>query len=171
MSKYINKITYQFDIVRRYDHYIGTTNFKIGLLLSFIVAILVAIVLRAISVLSAYGELTGIGVIASTICVLTILASAIYLVRAVSPSVSTASYRSYIFFGDVASWDGGEQEYYSMFSAESEENLLKDICFQTHAVAKVTNEKFRLISVATKIILFGVIPSFAANIIILILGC
>lgn len=171
MPKEFDKILYQFDIIRRYDHYIGTTNFKIGLLLSFIVSVLAAIILRAAGFLSVSNGLSNTATLATVICVLTVIAAAIYLIRAVSPNVETANYRSYIFFGDVAKWDGGEQEYYSFFSAESDDNLLKDICFQTHSVAKVANEKFRLIGVATKVIMYGVIPSFTVNIIIFLSGC
>lgn len=171
MPKKIDKISYQFDIINRYDHYIGTTNFKIGLLLSFIVAVLAAITLRAVGFLSVSNELSTTVTLATVICAATVFAAAIYLIRAVSPNVETANYRSYIFFGDVAKWDGGEREYYSLFSSESDDNLLKDICFQTHSVAKVTNEKFRLIGIATKIIIRGVIPSFAVNILIFLSGC
>lgn len=160
------KISFQLDVIRRYDHYIGTTNFKVGLLLSFLVAILAAIILRAVGV---SGGLTVVVGTATLVCTLTVLLASIFLIRAVSPNVESASYRSYIFFGDVANWDGGEKEYYSKFAAESQENLLKDVCFQTFSVAKITQEKFRLIKMATQIIIFAVIPSFAVNVLILIL--
>jgi len=164
------KITYQFDIIRRYDHYIGTANFKIGLLLSFLIVILVAIVVRAVSIATQVDQLSILAGLVTLVCALTVLGAATYLIRAVSPNINSASYRSYVFFVDVAAWKGGEQQYYSDFSGEDKQTLLKDICFQTSSVAKIATEKFWLISCATKVILFGVIPSFAVNILVLISG-
>jgi len=166
-----DKISYQFDVIRRYDHYIGTTNFKIGLLLSFLIVILVATVVRALGISE---EVEQISIFASSVTLLftfTVLGAVTYLIRAVSPNVGSANYRSYGFFGDVANWKGGEQRYYLDFLAEDKEMLLKDICFQTSSVAKIAQEKFRLISCSTKIIIYGVIPSFSINILVFILGC
>ncbi len=41
-----NKSSFLFDVLKRYDHYIATTNYKAGLLLSFIAAIILGLTIR-----------------------------------------------------------------------------------------------------------------------------
>ena len=43
-----NKQDFLFEVLKRYDHYIGTTNFKIGLIVSFLAAIILGLTLRII---------------------------------------------------------------------------------------------------------------------------
>ena len=42
------KCSFLFDVIKRYDHYIGTTNFKVGLLMSFVAAIILGLSIRII---------------------------------------------------------------------------------------------------------------------------
>ena len=75
-----------------------------------------------------------------------------------------------IFFGDVASSHNGLDGYKKKVQEATAEKLLEDLSSQTFIVAGIINEKFRILKIAVTIIIYGVIPSLATCLMLLIIG-
>ena len=45
-----DKTAFLFDVIKRYDHYVATTNFKVGLMMSFVGAIVLGLTIRVMSI-------------------------------------------------------------------------------------------------------------------------
>ena len=159
------------DVLKRYDHYIATTNFKVGLMLSFLVTVIWGLTLHVKNVPVPVGEIPCahrliIGTVVITI-VLSLLAI-IHLFRAVSPNTdSPKNSKSLIFFGDVSTYETGV-DYYDVIIETDTDKLAIDLAIQTHTLARIVSEKFRVIKLASNIIKFGVVP-FALCSLVLIL--
>lgn len=156
-----SKINFLFDVIKRYDHYIATSNFKIGLTSSFLVAVIVLLfkIFESIPKLAlsdnwnyAFGGLI-------TCILICCVFSFINVFRAVHPSLeSSRNKHSVIFYNDVIATNDGEVGYHEKILSISEADFLKDLALQTYQVAKITNDKFRKIGLAINIVLFGVLP-------------
>src|SRR5690606_41491904 len=44
-----DKTSFLFDVIKRYDHYVATINFKVGLMMSFVGAVVLGLTIRVIS--------------------------------------------------------------------------------------------------------------------------
>lgn len=82
----VDKLSFLFDVMKQCDHYITTTNFKIGLMLSFIGAIVLELTIRVMSLdliqdhcISLYYMI----VLLSSLTIILSLVAAINLLRAV----------------------------------------------------------------------------------------
>lgn len=168
------KTEFMLDVLKRYDHYIATTNFKVGLMLSFLVTVIWGLTLHVKSVPVPTGGITCtyniiIGSVITTIVIS--LIAIIHLLRAVSPNTNSPNHtKSLIFFGDVSAYKTGT-DYYDDIMETDPDKLANDLAIQTHTVAKIVSEKFRIIKLASNIIKFGVIPLVLCSLtLILILG-
>jgi len=168
------KTEFMLDVMKRYDNYIATTNFKVGLMLSFLVTVIWGLTLHVKSVPVPTVGMTCtyniiIGSVVTTIVIS--LIAIIHLLRAVSPNTSSPKHtKSLIFFGDVSAYEEGT-DYYDEIMDTDTEKLANDLAVQTHAVAKIVSEKFRIIKLASNTIIFGVIPLVLCSLtLILILG-
>lgn len=171
VDKMEGKSAFLFDVIKRYDHYIGTTNFKVGLIMSFIVAIVLGLTLRLVSIdidqVSFNSKL--LAVVFGVLTILLSLLAAINLLRTIFPNTnSPADDRSLIFFGDVANSDRGAVGYFEEILEAESMKLLKDVSFQTYTVAQITTEKFRVLKIAVNLVIYGVIPSLAITLLLLI---
>jgi hypothetical protein len=166
------KTAFLFDIIKRYDHYVATTNFKVGLMLSFVGAILLGLTIRVMSITPSslgYNYLYIGAIFFSTLTIICSLLAAINLLRAVFPVTKTHDGdKSLIFFGDVASCDNGIEGYTEKIGAASPELLLEDLSKQTFIVAEIINEKFRILKLSVKIIIYAVIPLLAISLLLFI---
>lgn len=166
-----NKISFLFDVLKRYDQYIATANAKANLLFAFISVVVFGVVLR-ISTLSELG-LSCFTVLFSTMSLLTILAclySAWLLVDIVLPDLSTDSNsKSLIFFGDVAQ-NSKAEEYIALVRELDNKNLLNDLSTQVYFVAKVTKNKFDKITKASNVVKNYVLPLLLILIFLFVLG-
>lgn len=169
-----DKCSFLFDIIKRYDHYIGTTNFKVGLLMSFIAAIILGLSIRIILTEPSESNCNYLYHIASAFSVLTILLSvftAINLLRVVFPNTITdKSYKSMIFFGDVLATDNGADGYAKKIKEATPEEILEDLSKQTFIVAEIVSEKFRVLKIAVNIAVYGVVPMLTVSLLLLILN-
>jgi len=149
------------EVLKRYDQQITTTNFKVGLMLSFLVTVIWGLTLHVKSVPTPVGVFTCkyIVIIGSVIITITLALSAILnLFRAVSPNTDNPNdLKSLIFFGDVSKYSKGN-DYYEEITKANMESLTQDLAIQTHTLSVIVTEKFRLIRIATNLIKFGVIP-------------
>lgn len=165
------KIAFLLDVIKRYDHYIGTSNFKIGLSLSFLVTVILGLLIRFLLIEPATTNCV-VYKFTTIFIILTCLASLIsifMLLKAVSPNTSSSNdYKSLIFFGDVSSFENGE-EYLQKIVGASTNDILKDLTSQTNSVAKIVTEKFRILKIAINIAMFAVLPLLFICILLLIL--
>ena len=167
-----NKIDFLFDILKRYDHYIATTNFKVGLTMSFLLTVILGLIHSSMS----FGTNNNVNkfvffllVVLVVITVAISLIAIVYLFSVVFPNTNTpVTYKSLIFFGDVANTTDGANSYYEKIKNASEEDILKDIAFQTFTVAEITTDKFKKLQTVFTIIKRGVLPFFFLSIIFLL---
>lgn len=157
----IDRVTFLFDVLKRYDHYIATSNFKIGLHLSFLIAVLVFLLTLGTQPWgnSTYILLsTNLGKGMLVLAFVIILISIGFLISAVTPSFKTPeSYKSLIFFGDVKSKET-PTDYFEAYKEISDEKLYKDLASQTYIMAAITDNKFKLITRASNLTKWGVLP-------------
>jgi len=167
-----DKCSFLFDVIKRYDHYIGTTNFKVGLLMSFVAAIILGLSIRVILMGPSESDCNYLYYTASASSVLTILLSliaAINLLRVVHPSSKTdKGYKSLIFYGDVLATENGADGYATKIKEATPEEILDDLSKQTFMVAEIVNEKFRVLKIAVGISVYGVVPMLAVSLLLLI---
>jgi|TARA_Y100001951_G_C11285107_1_gene268145 hypothetical protein len=168
------KCSFLFDVIKRYDHYIGTTNFKVGLLMSFVAAIILGLSIRIILMGPPESDCNYLYYTASASSVLTILLSllaAINLLRVVYPSsITDEGYKSLIFYGDVMVTENGADGYAKKIKEATLEEILEDLSKQTFMVAEIVNEKFRVLKIAVKISVWGVLPMLAVSLLLLIIN-
>ncbi|WP_201617585.1 Pycsar system effector family protein [Psychrobacter urativorans] len=168
-----DKTSFLFEVLKRYDHYIATTNFKVGLMMSFIGAIIFGLTVRVISIQSTQAGCSLVYSFAVTFSLLTIifsLAAAVNLLRVVFPNTGThTDGTSLIFFGDVANSKSGADGYKSNIERADSGNLLNDLSKQTFLVAEVVNEKFRVLKISVNIIIYAVIPLLFISITLIII--
>jgi len=172
-NQYQNKSSFLFDVIKRYDHYIGTTNFKVGLMMSFLGTIILGLTVRIILLTPAQSGLSCLGNVAILTSITTIILSlfaAIQLFRVVFPNTkNNCSDDSLIFFGDVSSCENGSDGYFEKVKNATDDDLIKDIAVQTYNVAGVVTEKFRVLKIAVNTIIFFVVPLLAVSLILLII--
>lgn len=154
------KIHYQFEILKRYDDYISSSNVKAGLLLSFLGAMVFGLFMRFMAIFNADPSLfllLTIGFIGLT--VLSTVVAAWFLLATVFPNTSKSSRsRSLIFFGDVAQEGLTADQYFDDVLAVSQEGYLNDITEQVFLVAHIVKLKFENLKKAITAIKFLVIP-------------
>lgn len=172
-DKLKDKISFLFDVIKRYDHYVATTNFKVGLMMSFVGAIVLGLTIRVMSINpvgSGCNYLYYSVLLFSALTIILSLSAAINLLRAVFPNTKTHDGdKSLIFFGDVATCENGVDGYQDKVGAASTERLLEDLSKQTFIIAEIISEKFRILKIATGIIIYGVVPLLAISLLLLIL--
>jgi len=172
-DKLKDKISFLFDVIKRYDHYIATTNFKVGLMMSFVGAIVIGLTIRVMSISpvgSGCNSLYYSALLFSALTIILSLSAAINLLRAVFPNTKTHDGdKSLIFFGDVATCENGVGGYQGKVGAASAEQLLDDLSKQAFIIAEIISEKFRILKIATGIIIYGVVPLLAISLLLLIL--
>lgn len=168
-----DKTAFILDVIKRYDHYIATTNFKVGLMMSFLGAIVLGLTIRIMSITPVQSECNYLYYAVLFFSALTIICSllaAINLLRAVFPNTKTYDGdKSLIFFGDVASCEDGVNGYKKKVEKATPKNLLDDLSKQTFIIAEIINEKFRILKISVRIIIYGVIPFLATSLMLLIL--
>ena len=168
-----DKQDFLFDVIKRYDHYIGTTNFKVGLMMSFMATIILGLTLRVMSlevILKSCNYTYYFSILFTIATIVSSLIVVINLFRAVFPNITNdSSEKSLIFFGDVETCQGGSEGYLQNIKDADLDFLLKDLATQTFSVAGVVSEKFRLLKIAVNITVWGVIPLLATTLILLVL--
>lgn len=141
-------------------------------MMSFVGAIVLGLTVRVMSLNPAESGCNYLYYSALLFTALTIILSlfaAINLLRAVFPNTKTHSGdKSLIFFGDVAACENGIDGYEEKIKQASSEGLLSDLSKQTFIVAEIINEKFRVLKVAVRIIIYGVIPFLAMSLLLFI---
>ena len=104
----------------------------------------------------------------SALTIISSLLAAINLLRSVFTNTKTHDGdKSLIFFGDVASSENGVDCYKEKIEKATPESLLEDLTKQTFILAEIINEKFRVLKISVRIIIYGVIPLLAISLLLL----
>lgn len=172
-SELKDKTSLLIDVLKRYDHYVATTNFKVGLMMSFLGAIVLGLTIRVILLNPIQGEVGCIRYAAIVVSVLTIISSlfaAIYLLRAVFPDTKNIDGTgSVVFFGSVASENKNADEYYRKVVSIEQDAILRDLAVQVYNVARVVSQKFKVLKVAVNTMIYLTVPLLTASLILMII--
>ncbi|TMP23746.1 hypothetical protein CWB99_23075 [Pseudoalteromonas rubra] len=140
-----------WDILKRYDSYISTINFKSGLLTTFNMGVFAGVLLKSgelLNVTGAYIYLIPLNlIIIATLCLLGVF----FVIQSITPRLSkenSLSVKSVIYFGAVSE-NSSSQEYANAFNDINEKELTDDLSEQVYEVAKITKSKFELIGKAS----------------------
>ena len=172
-SQLKDKADFLLDVLKRYDHYVATTNFKVGLMMSFLGAIVLGLTIRVLLLDPVQG---GIGCIryATIVTIVLTISSALYaaiqLLRAVFPNTKNENGSgSLIFFGSVVSENNNSDEYYKKVLSIEQGEILRDLSIQTYNMAEVVNQKFKVLKIAVNTMIFATIPLLAVSLALLII--
>ncbi len=151
------KIKLQFDIIKRTDGYISTTNNKAALLLAASGA---SLTIFSNKIESFKGLYLGSDEYNLFFCVMVfligffIVLSVIYSLRSIIPKMKavnkaqevSGSLVSFVFIGNISDVN----EYFRKYNDEDDEGLLRDMCAQSYILAGIAKEKFSLFSDAVR---------------------
>lgn len=166
-----NKLSFLFDVIKRYDHYVATTNFKVGLMMSFVGAIVLGVFIQIIALTPSGNIIYCLAVQLSVFTIITSLIVAIHLLRVVFPNTKSHDLgKSLIFFGDVSKATDGPDGYVKLVEKATTKEVLEDLSKQTFVMAEIVNEKFRLLKLSVRMLMYGVIPLLGASLLLIILA-
>lgn len=163
----LNRIDFLWKTVGRYDFYIGTTNAKAAALLAYNTFVVGGIVLKFRDVLALFDGHSKSAAVGAVLLIAASLASIVslwstfvvvlpYLWSPKKPN----DYHSLIFFNHVAEYSSGE-DYCKRVDGMGEAEAVKDLSYQTHALATGTRKKFNWLRLGIGSLLFAQVPAFA----------
>jgi hypothetical protein len=162
------------EIIKRYDTYINSSNSKIAIILSYCMAYIGGLGFKLVDVSDKrVHDLAWWGLLlAALISVAVTLWSARYAYLALQPQVPSGrgvhEGPSAIFFGDVAKHPGGRDGYATALKGMSDEDVVKDLSGQAHALAGIASRKYALLTSATNFLVRAQIPSFGVILVLLL---
>lgn len=137
-----------FEILKRLDTYIGTTNTKCTIIMSYCAAVIgltTLLISRSVPDVSHPAFLVFIGlcsiiVIASSVVCMWMAISVIFPVTFSSPTNLMGS--SLLYFGDIKSINNGAEGYKRKIEETSHADFLSDLCEQVFTLSTIATEKF-----------------------------
>lgn len=139
-----------WDIIKRYDSYIATINFKSGLITTFNFGIFAGLLLKASDLLPDSGFYMWAIAINLVLIALFSLLSVIFVINSIKPKLESSEKlkpTSVVFFGSVAEYE--REDYLKKFESMDANSFLEDISGQVHEVARITKSKFNSLDKAT----------------------
>lgn len=157
-------------VIGRYDTYLGVTNAKTAGVVALNAFIVGIVVVRWSDLVDAWSNTsTSTKALIATINFVLLLAifggvvvSTYRAVKTVAPRLDSPEdpankYKSRIFFGHVA--DFTHSDYYEAINKQTDEEALRDCAYQANALARILNDKFKMLGEAIAIqIKWVVIP-------------
>lgn len=167
------RISSLWETLKRYDVYIGSVNFKSGLLASFNVAVFGGVLLKIETVNLSYALYKWIALALLVIIFISTSIALYWVIKSIWPNLNSASNASQqelsmIFFGSVAN-NFSVEKFSSTMANRTSKEIERDLCVQIHEVATITHLKFKLIaksslfSKITIILLLGLAITVALN--------
>tara|TARA_R110001583_G_scaffold193090_1_gene360703 strand:+ start:15217 stop:15735 length:519 start_codon:yes stop_codon:yes gene_type:complete len=166
-----DQIDFMMDVIKRYDHYIATTNFKVGLMISFLATVILGLTVRVMMI-----PVEVPSDCLSKVILLTVITTIIFSIIAISQLVRVVYSNtgndgitdSLIFFGDVSNCENGATGYYDKIISSDEETRAKDLASQTYVVAGIVKEKFRVLKIASNLTMYCVLPLLAVSLVLIL---
>jgi hypothetical protein len=151
-----------WDVLRRFDHYVASTNAKGALLVAYNSFVAGALVLKwedvATVVIGSSQALKGLVIVLIIIVALATLIALSTVFGALVPYLASpkrvGKYHSHIYFEHVAE-RGDANDYLEAFSSATEQELMYDLGTQVHAVAQGLRRKFRLLRATVLVMFWG----------------
>lgn len=148
------------EVIKRYDLYIASTNFKVALHLTFLTAIFAGLLVFVFKLNESYGSDSLIGILNFLTFIILILTlwSASFFLRSAEPKLDNHRARlSVLFFGDVSKFTSAEK-YRADFLGRTKGEFLEDLSDQAYALAQVLQHKMNYISKGANLVQFLIIP-------------
>lgn len=151
------RISSMWDSLKRFDTYIGTVNFKSGLLTTLNAAVFGGIVLKADTLIQkgSHYQFVLISILA-VIAVLSVL-SIYHVIKSIWPNLTSASTGpkgseppSIFFFSSIAK-NYTATEFPNSVKTKNADELERDLSIQVHEVAVITDLKFKIIAKAASL--------------------
>ncbi|WP_426339950.1 Pycsar system effector family protein [Pseudoduganella sp. S-14] len=140
------------EIIKRYDSYIGATNAKIAVILSYSMAYIGGVAFKIID-LSAKQQHDGhwwLALVIAGISVAATLYGAFRAYEALNPQTPSGraphEKPSIVFFGDVASLVGGRDGYVNRINEISDSEIVEDLARQAHVLACIVSKKMKTLN-------------------------
>lgn len=153
-------ITEIFEVIKRYDYYIGQANSKASFLISIIGVILFLLIMNSAYLITST-EWCKYPWINDTILLLSgmglfvaLLLSLAVLFPLISSGNETGSYTSFIAYSSIAKM---KYDVFRGHHASNDYDFWEDLVRQTHTLAIITDRKFMLIKSAVISAIFSVI--------------
>lgn len=159
----INRWDMGWKVLQRYDQYIASTNAKAGFILALNGGVLTLLFnWLSICPMTRACWLTRIWPLFIAVLLIAVCAVIIATLFVVSPKLwspkNNQVAKSTIFFGDVA--DQSCKDYTSLVKTAEDERLTDDILIQVHTVGSLLDEKFRLMQMSFRILIYLQMPLF-----------
>jgi hypothetical protein len=144
------RISSLWETLKRYDVYIGSVNFKSGLLASFNIAVFGGILLKIETINISYTPYKWTALTLLIILFASTSTALYWVIKSIWPNLTSASNAkpnepSMIFFGSVAN-NFSEEEFKTKMASRTSAEIERDLCTQIHEVASITQLKFKLIA-------------------------
>lgn len=140
------------EIIKRYDGYIGATNTKIAVILSYSMAYVGGVAFKIID-LSAkrnHEYIWWLSLIFAGASVTCTLYAAYRAYEALNPQTSAGRAQhetpSIVFFGDVANLVGGRDGYVNRIKDITDAEIVEDLARQTHVLAGIVSRKMEILN-------------------------
>ncbi|END0096858.1 Pycsar system effector family protein [Pseudomonas aeruginosa] len=148
------RISGHWDSLKRFDGYIGTANFKCGLITSLNAAVFGGVILKADQILSTSAETSKIILILLLGIVSLSALSIFWVIRSIWPNLKSASLSqgnpSLYFFASIAT-NFDAQRFAEQSKKYTADDIERDLAIQVHEIATITLLKMRHISTASSI--------------------
>lgn len=158
MSDSEKKIKNQFEILKRIDTYIGTTNTKCTIIMSYCAAATAFIftLLAKLNPADASMQLmVGIGifsVLSLALALWCMVLATLTIFPMTFSKPGSPKGESLIFYGDISSCGGGEN-YSQQVKKATDEEFLEDLNGQVYTLASIASNKFSRIKFVTIILM------------------
>lgn len=165
-----------FEIIKRYDLYINTTNSKIAIVLSYCMAFIGGLGFKLVDLVDKrVHDCWWIALLLASVVAVGITLCAAHLAyKALMPQTPSGmavhETPSVIFFGDVANHPGGRDGYYQTVTNLSIDSINKDLAYQAFTLSKIADGKFKILNRSIRLIAFYQLIAFATVLCLLVAG-
>lgn len=141
------------EIIKRYDGYIGATNAKIAVVLSYSMAYVGGVAFKVIDLSNKQnngGQIWWIALFFAGVSVAAALYAAYCAYEALNPQTPPGRAQhekpSVIFFGDVAGLVGGRDGYVRRINEITDAEIVEDLARQVHVLAGIVSKKMKILN-------------------------
>ena len=160
------RISSMWDSLKRFDAYIGTVNFKSGLLTTLNAAIFGGVVLKADSFILNDSQYNVLLIAILAVVALLSLLSIYHVIKSIWPNLTSASTSAKksqspsIFFFSSVSRNFSASQFVDAVQQKNADELERDLIVQVHEVAVITDLKFKVIEKAAKLTVWNLVVLF-----------
>lgn len=153
-------IKHLFEVLKRVDSYIGTTNTKCTLIMSYCAAAIGIVALSTYRVIPTIENNLFLYFFGAICCFVfaTGVACMFLAIKVIFPitfsSIERSKGDSVIFYGDVATFNGGAGGYHLKLQEITEDDFIKDLSQQIFTVSKIASDKFSKIQTISSLLIW-----------------